>query len=78
MGKAQTGAFKQLEREKMQKTVNDLSPLEKTRAIDGAIHQDENGRWHTISAGGIRYGYQTHFSGAYVCYTCGHLCDCEG
>jgi hypothetical protein len=23
-----------------------------------------------------RYGYLTHFGGLYVCYTCGHLCDC--
>lgn len=23
-----------------------------------------------------RYGYTTHFSGAYVCYSCGHLCEC--
>jgi hypothetical protein len=23
-----------------------------------------------------RYGYNAHFSGAYVCYTCGHLCEC--
>jgi len=23
-----------------------------------------------------RYGYNTWLSGAYVCYTCGHLCDC--
>jgi len=21
-------------------------------------------------------GYTAHFTGAYVCYTCGHLCDC--
>jgi hypothetical protein len=25
-----------------------------------------------------RYGYSTHFAGAYVCYTCGHLCECGG
>jgi len=23
-----------------------------------------------------RYGYRAHFSGAYVCYTCGHVCEC--
>jgi hypothetical protein len=22
-----------------------------------------------------RYGYYAHFGGAWVCYTCGHLCD---
>ncbi len=21
-------------------------------------------------------GYTTHFTGAYVCFTCGHLCEC--
>ena len=21
-------------------------------------------------------GYRAHFTGAYVCYTCGHLCEC--
>ena len=21
-------------------------------------------------------GYRTHFTGAWVCYTCGHLCEC--
>lgn len=25
-----------------------------------------------------RCGYQTRFSGLYVCYTCGHMCDCGG
>jgi hypothetical protein len=24
-----------------------------------------------------RFGYNAHFSGAYICYTCGHLCECE-
>lgn len=23
-----------------------------------------------------RYGYYTHFTGAYICYTCGALCEC--
>lgn len=23
-----------------------------------------------------RYGYSAHFSGTYVCYTCGLLCEC--
>jgi hypothetical protein len=23
-----------------------------------------------------RYGYSGHFTGAYICYTCGALCDC--
>lgn len=27
---------------------------------------------------GNAVGYRTWFGGLYVCYTCGHLCDCEG
>lgn len=23
-----------------------------------------------------RYGYHAHFTGAYICYTCGVLCEC--
>jgi hypothetical protein len=26
---------------------------------------------------GVAVGYFTHFAGLYVCYTCGHLCECE-
>jgi len=38
---------------------------------------DENGRYYLLISNGERaYGYQAHFTGAYVCYTCGHLCDC--
>lgn len=29
-----------------------------------------------FNAAGDPVGYYTHFSGMYVCYTCGHLCDC--
>ena len=25
---------------------------------------------------GNAVGYHTHFGGLYVCYTCGHLCEC--
>lgn len=24
----------------------------------------------------IATGYRAHFTGAWVCYTCGHLCEC--
>jgi hypothetical protein len=57
--------------------VNDLSGLEKARAIDGATHQDSAGRWYTLDPKGYRYGYYTQLGGLYVCYTCGHLCECE-
>jgi len=60
----------------MKLTIEELSPLQKARAIDSAIHQDSAGRWHSISSAGYRYGYRAHFTGAYVCYTCGHLCEC--
>lgn len=50
--------------------------LEDTRRIDGAT-LDDDGRYYLMNSKGEKvYGYQTHFSGAYVCYTCGHLCEC--
>jgi len=39
------------------------------------LGQDLNGRYYSKSTG--NYGYNTHFGGLYVCYTCGHLCECE-
>lgn len=57
-----------------------MSTLEETREMDGAILQDSEGRYYRLKQDGDRnirtYGYRAHFSGAYVCYTCGHLCDC--
>jgi hypothetical protein len=56
--------------------------LEQTREIDGATFIDDEGRYYKQgepagkSEGARYYGYHTHFTGAYVCYTCGHLCDC--
>ena len=47
------------------------------------IREDENGAWLTKDENGRyvnkagNYGYNTHFGGLYVCYTCGHLCECE-
>lgn len=56
--------------------------LEQTRELDGATLQDSNGRYYRLKPDGDRnirtYGYSAHMSGAYVCYTCGHLCECEG
>ena len=53
-----------------------MSTLEDTRRIDGA-KLDIEGRYYVqVSKGYRSYGYRAHFSGAYVCYTCGHLCDC--
>ena len=54
--------------------------LEQTRELDGATRQDSNGRYYRLKPDGDRnirkYGYTAHMSGAYVCYMCGHLCDC--
>lgn len=53
-----------------------MSTLEQTREIDGA-KQDMHGRYYVQDREGYRrYGYHAHFTGAYVCYTCGVLCDC--
>jgi rubrerythrin len=38
------------------------------------LAQDESGRY--VSQSG-EYGYYAHFGGAWICYTCGHLCECE-
>ena len=55
--------------------------LEQTRELDDATRQDSNGRYYRLKPDGDRnvrvYGYHPHMSGSYVCYTCGHLCDCE-
>jgi hypothetical protein len=54
--------------------------LKKTREIDGATFQEDDGRWYAYSEGfhgERRYGYYTHLTTAWVCYTCGHLCECE-
>ena len=56
-----------------------MNTLEQTRELDGATLQDEEGRYYLKRReGGRAYGYRTHFTGAYVCYTCGLLCECEG
>lgn len=47
--------------------------MRETRARLGVTLRDANGRWHTRDG---EYGYAGHFTGAYICYTCGALCDC--
>lgn len=49
--------------------------LQQTREIDGA-KLDADGRYYVQEGEGKRYGYHTHFAGMYVCYTCGHMCEC--
>ena len=55
--------------------------LEDTRRIDGAERQTTDGRYYRLKPDGDRnvrvYGYLTPFGKQYVCYTCGHLCECE-
>lgn len=53
-----------------------MNTLEQTREIDGAI-RDEDGRYYVEEGESQRYGYRAHFTGVWVCYTCGHLCDCN-
>jgi len=56
-----------------------MSTLEETRDLSGAILLDDSNRYYRLNDKRKRiYGYHTHFTGAYVCYTCGHLCECEG
>jgi hypothetical protein len=42
--------------------------------INGQIlHQSSNGLW--VNSEGDS-GYRAHFTGAWICYYCGHLCEC--
>lgn len=53
-----------------------MNTLEQTRELDGATYQDDQGRYYKVEGEGKRYGFNAHFTGAFVCYTCGVLCDC--
>ena len=45
-----------------------------TKVVNGVtLHRSGNGVW--IDGKG-ESGYRTHFTGAWVCYSCGHLCEC--
>jgi len=55
---------------------NGASTLKRERQLRGAVLLDEHDRFYLEGASGREYGYRAHFGGAYVCYTCGHLCDC--
>ena len=57
---------------------NGVKPLKYYRDIDGATLLDDNDRFYREGEreGERVYGYRTHLTGSYVCYTCGHLCDC--
>lgn len=55
---------------------NGASTLKRERELRGATLLDDNDRFYAEGESGREYGYRAHFSGSYVCYTCGHLCDC--
>lgn len=54
---------------------NGASTLKRERELRGATLLDDNDRFYAEGQA-EEYGYRAHFSGSYVCYTCGHLCDC--
>lgn len=54
----------------------DTQLLEEARIIYGA-KLDLHGRYFTQDKQGYRdYGYRSGVTGAYVCFTCGLLCEC--
>ena len=54
-----------------------MSTLEQTREMDGA-KLDMHGRYYVQDREGYRtYGYHALWGGAYICYTCGHICECN-
>lgn len=55
---------------------NGVKNLKVERTLRGATLLDENDRFYLEGERGREYGYRTHFTGAYVCFTCGHLCEC--
>lgn len=53
-----------------------MNTLEQTRELDGAVFDENEGRYYVEREGKRQYGYRTHFAGMWVCYTDGHMCDC--
>lgn len=47
--------------------------LEKVAGNGERVTLDDEGRY--VDGSG-RYGYSGHFTGSYICYTCGALCEC--
>ena len=50
--------------------------IQRERVSAGAWRLDESDRFYAVEEGEMRYGYVTRLTGSYVCYTCGHLCEC--
>ena len=57
-----------------------MRTLEDERVYWEATQQDGDGRYYRLKPDGDRnvrvYGYTTSFAGLYVCFTCGHVCEC--
>jgi hypothetical protein len=65
------------ERERDMNMNNGASTLKRERDLRGVWRLDDNDRFYLEGESGREYGYRTHLTGSYVCYTCGHLCDCS-
>lgn len=50
--------------------------LKRERFVQGVTLLDDEDRFYKEIEGERRYGYSTRLGGLYVCYTCGHLCEC--
>jgi hypothetical protein len=51
-----------------------MSEIAVALMINGQLlHQNSNGLW--VNSEGDS-GYHAHFTGVWVCYYCGHLCEC--
>jgi hypothetical protein len=48
--------------------------IRESKVVNGIILH-ENGRGLWVNSEGDS-GYHAHFTGAWVCYSCGHLCEC--
>ena len=51
-----------------------MTRILETKLVNGVqLVKNSNGLW--VNGEGDS-GYHTHFTGAWVCYNCGHLCEC--
>ena len=51
-----------------------MTKYAETKLVNGVqLVKNSNGLW--VNGEGDS-GYHTHFTGAWVCYNCGHLCEC--
>jgi rubrerythrin len=51
-----------------------MTTILETKLVNGMqLVKNSNGLW--VNGEGDS-GYHTHFTGVWVCYSCGHLCEC--